>query len=295
MSARPTLSSLGVVIVTYESATTLRQTLDQLPTKELGGVVVVDNASTDGCADLAETCPNVDVVRNDRNFGYGQACNQGRRRLGPEINAVLFLNPDCEIHQSDLTRLLSYIESTRMCGLVAPRLRDAAGWLTSAGRMATFATELWHVLPPRLAVLLPQRRYDPSFDRTGAVGYVEGACMLFRARSFDEIGGFDERYFLFYEELDVAQRLSRCGYTVDLFAASTAHHVRAVSRAALGSRSRVEMWRSAVLYLDRWHGRWQVSLFRALGMLYLLERVLRKRMDRRLAQSMLAGLRTDAS
>lgn len=282
---------MGVVIVSYESAKTLPSTLADLPLDRLGQVVVIDNASADGSAMSAAGYAGVEVTPNAENCGFGAACNQGRASLPAQLKFLLFLNPDCRLNAADLIELVRYLRQNPNCGLVAPRLKNQHGWMTSAGDIGGFTTELWHVVPPKFAGLLPKRRHPSSYAVTGRVGYVEGACMLFRAAAFDRIGGFDTRYFLFYEELDIARRLAQTGYSVDLCASANAHHVKAVSRAALGDRARVEMWHSAISYLERWHGRWQVALFKSLGLLYLLERTFRGQIDRDLARRLLASLR----
>ena len=273
------LSSVGVVIVTYQSEATLDRTLEALPRQDVAAVVVVDNDSRDQSVAKARRHAGVHVEANAENVGFGAACNQGRLLLPASAKHVLFLNPDCVIERADLALLTRHLETTPRCGLVAPRLERGGAPLTSGGRLGAGWAEFRHVVPPRVSRLLPDRRFAPTHAPSGRVGYVEGACMLFRASAFDAISGFDPRYFLFYEEMDVARRLVEVGLEVHLLPGARAEHQVAASRRSDPARSSGEMWRSARLYLRRWHGRLPAALFSVLGRGLLLERRLRRRLD----------------
>jgi len=86
------------------------------------------------------------------------------------------------------------------------------------------------------------------------VGYVEGACMLVRLSAFDAVGGFDDRYFLCFEEMDLAHRLADAGWTADLCADAVATHAAQRSRAQVARFSLYHQFRSQRLYLERWFG-----------------------------------------
>lgn len=286
------LRNVGIVIVTYESSGTIGATLSKLPLDKLGAVVVVDNASTDDTVSLAKAFQAVDVIINRTNVGFGRACNLGRRRIGPRLEWLLFLNPDCVISADGIRLLVEFLAVHPAVGLAGPRLRSAAGWLTSAGNEGSFLTELWSVIPPRFVRHLPQRRFDPLYDQEGSVGYVEGACMLFRSHAFDSVGGFDERYFLFYEELDLSRRLRRAGFATALVPRAIATHLRAVSRRSAPDRVRIEMLRSAALYIDRWYGIAAGTAFRSLALCHLVERTARRKVQAQLSWAMLRALGT---
>jgi len=286
----PALRDVAVVVVTYESDATIGETLAALPVADLAGVVVIDNASSDGSANTASTHPGVAVIRNRRNAGYGTACNRGVRELAQLPEFILFLNPDCQIDADDILRLRNYLRQHPQCGAAGPRLRDSHGWLTSAGAFGTLATELWHVVPPRLVPRLPKRRFTPDYTQEGPVGYIEGASMLLRTSAFELAGGFDESYFLFYEELDLSRRLAAMGYSTDLVPSAVAFHAGRVSRKSAPELVRLEMWRSALIYTQRWYGRAGWITFRALGILYLVERLVRRKLNARLAGRMFRAL-----
>jgi N-acetylglucosaminyl-diphospho-decaprenol L-rhamnosyltransferase len=267
-----TLARVAVVIVTYRSAATIDAALGTLPLEELGATVVVDNCSDDDtCARVREHA--VTLVVNEANTGFGAACNSGLAWLAENrpCDFVLFLNPDATIERRDLTLLIDHLEATPSCAVVGPRLHRDGEPLSSAGRRASLLTELRLVAPVALARRLPTRRYAPGFDVTGPVGYVEGACFLARRSALEAVGGFDERYFLFYEELDLAHRLAAAGWSVDLCAAARATHAVAHSRATVEHRGKRHLLTSAERYLRRWHGPAAAAAFR------LAHRATRKR------------------
>jgi GT2 family glycosyltransferase len=242
------LSEVGVVIVTHNSRRDVEGALLSLPLDELAQVVVVDNGSNDGTADHVEQLhlPSVRVLRQ-ANVGFGGGCNTGAAAVGARY--VLFLNPDARITPGSLRALVDYLAQTPRCALVAPRMRSDGVPLHSAGDTAALASELRFVVPHRLSLLLPERRYPPSYDVTGPVGVVEGACMLVVADRLREVGGFDERYFLFFEEHDLARRLRSAGYEVHLRADASAEHAVGASRAARPLAGRTDYVISAVRYL----------------------------------------------
>jgi GT2 family glycosyltransferase len=257
--SRALLRTVGVVVVAYASQATLADCLAALPVDELHGVVVVDNASPDDSAAVAEGVAGVRVVRLPTNRGFGAGCNAGAAAL-PDAQQLLFLNPDAVLAPTELRNKLDHLAGHPTCAVVAPRLFRDGEALPSAGRDAGVLTELRNVVPTALARFLPERRFPSSYAVTGPVRYVEGACFLVRADALAEAGGFDEAFFLFFEELDLARRLRRKGWTVSLLASARAEHLRAVSRRTLADGGRSHLLRSTVLYLHR-RGPWRASVY----------------------------------
>ena len=253
------LAPVGVVVVSYRSEATIAAALDALPVADLAAVVVVDNASGDASAALARR-HGATVVENPTNVGFGAACNRALPLLGP-AEYVLFLNPDAVIGEADLVALTQYLDANPRCAMVAPRLFRNGEPLTSAGSLATVRTEIRLVAPAPIARRICPRRFEPDYDATGPVGYVEGACFLARRNALAMVGGFDERFFLFYEELDLARRFAMLGFTADLCASASAEHLVAASRSTEPDRGHAHLVRSAELYLRKWHGRLAARLF----------------------------------
>jgi len=202
----------------------------------------------------ARSVPGVTVVAGESNVGFGAACNRGAALVAPAADLLLFLNPDARITAAGLLRLAGHLDAHPRAGLVGPRLWRDGQPLPSSGERATLRSELRRYAPGTLARRLPNRRHDPHRDLTGPVAYVEGACMLARRTAFDEVGGFDPAYFLFFEELDIADRLRACGWTVELVADAAAEHEVAASRRSTGDDSRPVLVESTVRYLAKHRG-----------------------------------------
>lgn len=255
-------------------------TLAALPVDALGDVVVVDNASTDGTADAVQLHRSVRLLRSARNVGFGAGCNAGVSALHPDVDLVLFLNPDAVVERSALERLATYLDRVPACALVGARLERDGEPLPSAGTPASLMTELRLVAPAPVARRMRARRFDGDYDRSGPVGYVEGACFMARRSVLESIGGFDERFFLFYEELDLAHRVRALGFTVDLCADAVASHRVGGSRATLSDHARSHLLHSAELYLRKWHGTPAMAAFRATRATTAAVRSLRRRPSR---------------
>jgi GT2 family glycosyltransferase len=266
MTADP-LREVGVVIVTYRSSRTIARTLDTLPVARVAATVVVDNASDDDTVAVIErqARPGVTEAALVDNRGFGAGNNAGVARVGP-CRWLLFLNPDAAIDAANLERLVAYLQAHPAVGLVGPRVLSHGTPVTPGGRLATLWTECRGLLPPPLARLLPDRRLPPDYARSGPVGYIEGGCMLVDAALFHEIGGFDERYFLFFEEMDLSQRMRGLGREVHLCADAWVDHDVGASRADIPYGGHPELLRSVIKYFDKWQGRRAARRYRRFGL-----------------------------
>ena len=247
------LSRVGVVTVTYASAGTIRACLTALPTQSLGAVVVVDNSSPDDTVAVVESLalPGVTLLHRP-NLGFGAGNNAGVAALPDGVEHVLFLNPDAVIAPDDIETLASYLDAHPDVAMVGPRLYKNGEPIHSAGRETSLLRDLRPLLPREIGRFLPERRLPPSYDVTGPVGAVEGACMMARVPSLAAVGGFDERFFLFFEELDLARRFAQRGWSVHLVAEARAEHLVAASRATVAHGASPEMVRSQVKYWRKW-------------------------------------------
>jgi len=257
------LGDIAVVIVTYRSADVIEACLRSLPVERLAEVVVVDNDSPDETVERVRSLvlPGVRVVATGENRGFGAGCNRGAREAAVGAGLLLFLNPDAEIDANAIEMLVAYLDAHPACALVAPRLVRGGEVLHSAGRVATLATEVRPLLPRQLGWLLPKRRIDPDAVITGPVGYAEGACMLVRRAEFDAVGGFDEGFFLYFEENDIALRFAERGRTTDLCVEASATHAVGTATSQLPLAGRSEMVRSTVRYLRKWRGERAVTVY----------------------------------
>jgi glycosyltransferase involved in cell wall biosynthesis len=205
--------SVDVVIVTHRSAEHIESCVSSVPRGMR--VVVVDNASDDGSADVAERL-GCEVIRNEHNVGFARAVNRAvRERVTAEC--VLLLNPDARLGTFTVERLVEQLAAPDVA-IAAPALRDARGQLQRPWWPFPSARGAW-----KEAFGLHRLRPD-TFDETRDVDFVVGACFLIRTDVFRQVGGFDERYWLYGEESDLCRRVRDLGWRVRYVADATAFH-----------------------------------------------------------------------
>jgi N-acetylglucosaminyl-diphospho-decaprenol L-rhamnosyltransferase len=255
-------ADLGVSIVSYRTPELLRRCLAAVAEHRTDlelEVMVVDNASGDGSADMvASEFAWVHVIRNQHNVGFGPGHNQALRAL--HARHFLVLNSDTEPRRGALPTLVRYLDAHADVAVVGPRLVYPDGRVQpSRRRFPTTATlflestqlqRFW----PRNAVLDRYYVHDRDDVTEQDVDWLVGACLCVRASAAEQVGLFDERYFLYSEEIDWCRRFRQHGYRiVYLPTAEVLHHEGASTGIDLASRDR--QFQSAKLkYAAKWHG-----------------------------------------
>lgn len=224
-------SQVHIVIVNWNSGDLLRECLASLARfgdDKVARIVVVDNGSVDGSDAVEGAAPALEIIRTGKNLGFGTACNLGAR--GAQAPYLLFLNPDAALFEHTLRTTLDYMDSgaaahTGICGI---RLRDERGEIQRhCARFPGLRSYLGYSLG--LSRLLP-RMFPPwlmeDFDHreSRAVDHVIGAFFLIRRELFEELGGFDERFFVYLEDLDLTRRAATAGWTTWYLAEAEAYH-----------------------------------------------------------------------
>jgi N-acetylglucosaminyl-diphospho-decaprenol L-rhamnosyltransferase len=254
---------VDAVVVSYNSRRHLRACVEPLTAVDGVRVYVTDNASTDGAVSAIADLP-VEVLALSENNGFGAGCNAGWRR--GQAPFVLFLNPDASIDEPSLRSLVGVLEAADEVGLVGPRILEADGSLAFSQRRfpllrSTYARALFlHRLFPRAAWTDELVRDPAAYERPGSPDWVSGACMLVRRSVLEEIGGFDERFFLYCEDKDLCRRIRAAGYDVRYEPGATVRHRGGASAPRAGllpvlARSRIEYarkhWSRARAALER--------------------------------------------
>jgi N-acetylglucosaminyl-diphospho-decaprenol L-rhamnosyltransferase len=255
-------ADLAVSIVSYRTPDLLRRCLSELEGQrhdlELQ-VIVVDNASDDGSAELVEhEFPWMRVLRNETNVGFGAAHNQALRQA--DARHFLVLNSDAAPRPGALPTLVAYLDANPGVAVVGPTLRYPDGTVQpSRRRFPTVptlffeSTQLQRVWPDN-AIL---RRYyvaDRHDDTEQDVDWLVGACLCVRARAAAEVGLFDERFFMYSEEIDWCRRFRQAGWrVVYLPSAEVMHQEGASSGLDLAHRDR-QFQKSKLQYAAKWHG-----------------------------------------
>lgn len=221
-----------VVIVTYNSHNTIGAALDGLQPSVSAGladVVVVDNASQDGTADLVATnAPWATVIRNIENLGFGRGCNRGFAEV--KTPYVLLLNPDAVVTPDALTILLKFMDQTPKAGICGPAVREDSGALQPAGSLPSPLKIILRPLLPGWASR--EMRHIVPGEPPAQADWICGSVMLLRWNMLTDIGWFDPRFFLYFEETDLCLRARRAGWEIWTVGEAVAKHVNAASAKA---------------------------------------------------------------
>ncbi len=215
---------ISVVVVNWNSGAHLRANLDALFANMPGAwdVAVIDNQSSDGSEGFTrKRGPNCRLIRNRRNRGFGAAVNQGLSKTrGP---LVFIVNPHCLIESGTVESLAKTIGDHDDCAVAGPRVfGDTRLGPGAFGRSSL----LGRLFPPPGMTSGPLS--DEELETAGMtveVDWVSGACMLARRDALRAVGGFDERYFLYWEDADLCCRLRQVGWTVRYVPEARIQHV----------------------------------------------------------------------
>jgi N-acetylglucosaminyl-diphospho-decaprenol L-rhamnosyltransferase len=212
---------LTVVTVTYSPGPHLERFLASLAhaTDLKVTAVLADNGSTDGAPEEAvERHPNARLLRTGGNLGYGSAVNRAVTRYVADSDAEFFIvaNPDVQWGPRSIDLMLEAAQRWPLAGSLGPLIRDPDGSVYPSARhqpslvrggMHAVVGPVWKSNPWTAAYR--QERMEPS-ERP--VGWLSGSCLLLRKAAFEEIGGFDERYFMYMEDVDLGDRLAGAGW-----------------------------------------------------------------------------------
>jgi GT2 family glycosyltransferase len=250
------VTPVSVVIVLHDSADSIADCLASIPSR--AELVVVDNASTDGGASLVKQLrPEARVVELEENRGFGAGCNAGARVA--EGGVVVFLNPDATLEPGALERLEATVRR-RPLDIVGPAIFGVGGELRAVCRRRSLPlyeiAELLPLahrwLPSRLRRDLP--REAPVYRSGGEVAYLQGACLGMRRSRFLDVGGFDERFFLYSEEEDLCDRMRAAGSRCIYEPRAAVRHRWGTSTAKTGLSATFHLYRSRVLLYRKRYG-----------------------------------------
>jgi hypothetical protein len=266
-SVRPVVS---IVIVSFNTRDVLRECLQALE-RRAGAIsyetVVIDNNSRDGSAEMVEAeFTWARVVRCDRNLGFAGANNRGFAKVAGRY--VVLLNSDAFLQPGALERAVAHMDSNPMVALAGGRLvgRDGS-WQPSARMFPSLLNELLVMsgLSSRYSTSRLFGRVDRTFadpSESAPVDWVPGAFSIIRRDLLEKIGYFDERFFLYYEEVDLCRRLKAAGYQIWYWPDIEVVHLGGESSKTIkhiklsSSGSQLTLWRmrSRLLYYRKHHG-----------------------------------------
>jgi len=249
--------AVSVIIVNWNTKDILQNCLDsiyQTIGNLSGEIIVVDNASSDGSTEMIqERYPQVIKIYNKVNRGFGAANNQAFTVMKGKY--ALLLNTDAILIPGAINKLYSFAKTHPQAAIVCGQLLHADG--SKQNSVAAFPSLLTLVINTSLLEYLfprrfPSKRYEHKEPLE--VDSAIGACMLIRKKALDEVGFFDERYFFYFEETDLAYAFHSKGWSVYHVPDAFIYHLQGQS---IGHNvgSRIEFYRSRYQFLRKWHSR----------------------------------------
>ncbi|WP_270668044.1 glycosyltransferase family 2 protein [Aeromonas sp. QDB12] len=241
---------MDIIIVNWNSGEQLRHCIESLHSSVVEHIIVVDNASSDGSAQISSTFPNVILIQSPDNLGFGKACNLGASYA--KSNYFLFLNPDAAVYENTLEKSLQFMQepANSGVGICGVQLEDEMGHVArSCSRFPTalsifaHSSGLTNIFP-----YLGSRMLEWSHDKTLVVNQVIGAFFLVRKEIFEQLGGFDERFFVYFEEVDFSYRAKKAGWNSVYLADAQAFHAGGGTSNQVKARRLFYSLRSRLLY-----------------------------------------------
>lgn len=263
---------LSIIIVSWNVRKHVLDCLRSAGQHALAGpceIIVVDNGSADGTAEAVRRgFPAVNVVANRENRGFAVACNQGMAQAQGEY--LLLLNPDTRVHSHALDTLCAFMDDHPDVGACAPKLLNDDGTVqASVSRFPSFRGALHrHTLFRHL--LLFRRRKDRlstklfPYDTQRDVDQPMGAALLLRRSALDQVGWMDERFFMYYEEVDLCYRLKQAGWRVVFVPDAVITHSEGQSSSQIPVAARIMVLRSLLRYFRKHRGLITTGLFNCL-------------------------------
>jgi len=229
---------LSIIIINYNASHFINQTIKSVLNSKINcdyEIIIVDNNSYDNSVELIEKeFPDLNIIKNTTNLGFSKGVN-----IGVQVSnatSVLILNPDTIVEENAIQNMYNTLNSSNQISVVGAKIIDPDGKFQLSSRRAypTFLTSLFQVTG--LSYIFPKSKifgkynytYIPE-DSTHLVDSVSGACMMFDRRHFDDLGGFDEDYFLFFEETDFCIRTKEVGKKVIYDSSASTIHYRGES------------------------------------------------------------------
>lgn len=248
---------LSIILVNWNTCELTRQALASVFAETSSfafEVIVVDNASTDSSVQMIETeFPTVRLIKNADNRGFGKGNNQGLAIAKGEY--LMFLNTDVIVHDRAIEKLVDYLDTHPDVMMVGPKLLNSDGSFQHASRRslpdplnsAAFLFGL-HKLFPKARWATRYKRTSDDPDVTGPAEALSGAAMLFRREVYETIGGFDETFFMYGEDLDFCKRVLDKNWTIHYVYTAVITHLHGSSSKKRRTKSLLNFYEAMHIY-----------------------------------------------
>jgi len=272
-------ANLTVIIVNWNAGSFLAKCVDSVFGTVLSHdveMILVDNNSTDRSLEEIRQHPRLQVIRNQANHGFARANNQGIALARGQY--LLLLNPDTRLLSGAVDQMIDYMDSHPAVGALGPRLlnRDhslqpSCSHFPTLRNIAMQALGLSRLFPRNRLLARPLMTYW-EFDHVRDVDQLSGACLVIRRSALDEVGLLDERFYLYYEEVDLCFRLKKAGWKVRFFSGGQAIHVGGHSSSQNLDVRMAVRYRSLLAFFSKHFPPWHYSVLRLLILLEMLWR-----------------------
>ncbi len=255
-----TIPKVSVLIVSYNVKQYIIHCIDSINKSDYAGqieIIVVDNNSFDGSLDeIKSKMKSVICIQNDVNVGFGKAINQTARIASGEY--YLILNPDTIIEESTISTFINYLEKDNTIGMIGPKIVNSDGSLQK-GSKRSFPT-ISVALPKLIGLdkLFPNSkwagRYNLNYlnpDEIHKVDAISGSCMFIRSELFNKIGGFDEQFFMYGEDLDLCYQVHKLGFEVHYLPTTQIMHYQGESVKSAPYDSLNAFYQAMILFSEK--------------------------------------------
>ncbi|MBM3707304.1 MAG: glycosyltransferase family 2 protein [Actinobacteria bacterium] len=259
---------ISIIVVSFNSADLLKDCLTSLfenPLKNSFEILVVDNASRDGSAEMVKkNFPKVRLIENNKNVGFAAANNLAIKSSQSEY--ILLINSDCQVYGTSLDSMVSFMSRYEKAGIAGPKIINSDGSIQfSCRRFPSIFDAGMHTLLTNIAPDNPfSRRYkliDIKRDEPFEVDWVSGSCMLIRRKALTDTGYMDENYFMYVEDIDICYQMWKKGWKVFYYPyAEILHHVGGSIKGDVVSAS-VRMQKSVLYFFwKNYRKSWKIVL-----------------------------------
>ena len=266
-------TDFGLVVVGYESDAEWSGFFDSIShsSQVPSSTVIVDNSPTCRIETGVGGKLEVTLLHEPSNLGYGGAANRGVMQLPDHLEWVVICNPDIRVEPDTFLKLLANLEALPDTAVVGPAIitpRDEV--YPSARAIPGIRIGIGHAL---LGDLWPSNPWSLSYlgdytsDKAHSVGWLSGAFIMIKRSAFDRIGGFDERYFMFFEDVDLGFRIKKAGLRNVYIPSARVHHSGAHATSSREKDMLVAHHRSAEIFLSKLYSQWFHAPLR--GLLWL--------------------------
>ena len=201
---------LSIIIISFNTKDLLKKCLESLPSKT--EIIVIDNGSKDGSLEYLQKLKGIEVIVNEKNEGFAKAVNQGLRKSRGKY--LLLLNSDVIVKKAAISKLIDFVQKETRAGVVGGRLLNPDD---SYQGSCFYLPTLWRVI---LEFWLGKndfsvmKKYSPAGQKPVEVEAIIGAVFLIPRKVINKVGFFDERFFMYFEDLDYCRRTRKAGFKV---------------------------------------------------------------------------------